>query len=115
MKKIGQLATSLIVLSLLGMPFAQAGEEDPHAHHKAMIEKSKKKTVAAEPADIDLRDRTLLDQNGREVKFVSDIISDKIVVMDLGRIVAEGTHEDLIAGKGLYHRLWNVQTGERSA
>ena len=61
MKKIGQLATSLIVLSLLGMPFAQAGEEDPHAHHKAMMEKSKKKTVAAEPADIDLRDRTLLD------------------------------------------------------
>ena len=31
-----------------------------------------------------------------------------------GRIVAEGTREDLIAGKGLYHRLWNVQTGERA-
>ena len=55
------------------------GEADPHAHHKAMLNKP------AEPAKttrVDLLDRTLLDQDGRQVKFVSDIIADKIVVMD---------------------------------
>jgi protein SCO1/2 len=37
---------------------------------------------SAELADVDLRDRTLLDQDGKEVRFVSDVIGDNIVVMD---------------------------------
>jgi protein SCO1/2 len=37
---------------------------------------------AAEVADIDLRDALLLTQDGDEVRFVSDVIGDKIVVMD---------------------------------
>ena len=56
-----------------------AGEMDPHAHHKAMLNKP------AEPAqstEVELRDLTLLDQEGREVRFVSDVIGDNIVVMD---------------------------------
>jgi protein SCO1/2 len=59
---------------------AAAGDgADPHAHHKAMMNKP----AEAEPsADIDLRDRTLVDQDGQEVRFVSDVIGDKIVVMD---------------------------------
>jgi protein SCO1/2 len=38
--------------------------------------------AAGAAADIDLRDRTLVDQDGRQVKFVSDVIGDNIVVMD---------------------------------
>ena len=56
-----------------------ADSADPHAHHKAMMNKQ---VEAAESADVDLRDRALLDQDGREVKFVSDVIGDRIVVMD---------------------------------
>jgi len=35
--------------------------------------------------------------------------SDRIIVMDSGRIIEEGTHENLMAGKGFYHRLQNLQ------
>jgi ATP-binding cassette subfamily B protein len=36
---------------------------------------------------------------------------DRIIVMDDGRIVEEGTHEDLLASGGLYARYWNRQSG----
>ena len=36
---------------------------------------------------------------------------DRIVVLDAGRIVEEGTHERLLAMNGLYARYWNRQSG----
>ena len=37
--------------------------------------------------------------------------ADLIVVMAEGRVVEEGTHESLLAGQGLYARLWSQQSG----
>jgi ABC-type multidrug transport system fused ATPase/permease subunit len=35
--------------------------------------------------------------------------ADRIVVLDDGRLVEEGTHAALLAGGGLYARLWRTQ------
>ena len=35
--------------------------------------------------------------------------SDKIVVLDKGRVVEEGTHQDLLAANGRYAELWRMQ------
>lgn len=36
---------------------------------------------------------------------------DRIVVIEDGRIAAEGTHDDLLKEGGLYHKLWSIQAG----
>jgi ABC-type multidrug transport system fused ATPase/permease subunit len=41
--------------------------------------------------------------------------ADRVLVMQHGRIVEDGSHEDLIARGGLYARLWAVWHGERQA
>ncbi|SLN32722.1 ABC transporter ATP-binding protein [Roseisalinus antarcticus] len=40
---------------------------------------------------------------------ISDM--DRIVVLDQGRIVEEGTHDELLSRRGLYARYWNRQSG----
>jgi len=37
--------------------------------------------------------------------------ADRILVMDEGRLVEDGSHEELLALDGLYARLWRLQTG----
>ena len=37
--------------------------------------------------------------------------ADRIIVFEGGRIVEEGRHEELLGWKGVYRRLWGVQTG----
>ena len=80
------LMASLLALNLQAAEADQqhhkhvaAGADDPHAEHKAAMNKS------AEPAKttkVDLLDHVLVDQHGKQVKFVSDVIADRIVVMD---------------------------------
>ena len=39
----------------------------------------------------------------------------RIHVMEAGRVVEAGTHEELVAHDGLYRALWRVQTGDQPA
>ncbi|MDD9911737.1 MAG: ATP-binding cassette domain-containing protein, partial [Alphaproteobacteria bacterium] len=36
---------------------------------------------------------------------------DRLIVMDQGKIVEDGTHEQLLKKKGHYAKLWNMQSG----
>ena len=39
--------------------------------------------------------------------------ADKIIVLDRGRIVEEGTHEELKQGGGIYQKIYEAQSGSK--
>lgn len=54
------------------------------------------------------KDRTLVVIAHRLSTIVN---ADCIHVLEQGKIVESGTHKQLLETKGIYHKLWNIQTG----
>ncbi len=55
--------------------------------------------------------------HGRTIVMIAHRLStirhaDRIVLLDNGRILESGTHEELVEGNGQYAALWRVQTGD---
>ena len=61
--------------------------------------------------------RNISDQNRITVLIahrLSTIMhADKIFVLEQGKIIEQGKHEDLLVEKGLYYAMWRQQIGER--
>jgi protein SCO1 len=53
-----------------------------HDHHSAHHAQADSKPVAAQSARVSLADTALLDQDGRNVRFKSDVIGERIVIVD---------------------------------
>lgn len=52
--------------------------------------------------------RTVLNVTHRLASVVN---ADRVVVLERGEVVEQGTHEELLKAKGLYYRLWGQQNG----
>src|SRR5439155_24289467 len=52
--------------------------------------------------------RTVLEVTHR---LASTTHADRIIVLDKGQIVEQGSHEQLLANSGLYRELWEKQSG----
>jgi ATP-binding cassette subfamily B protein len=66
-----------------------------------------------ESAILDALDRLM---EGRTTIMIAHRLStlrdvDRILVLDEGRLVEQGTHDELLAVRGLYRRMWEAQTG----
>ncbi len=63
-----------------------------------------------------IQDTLDLAMNGKTVIVVAHRLStiahlDRILVFDQGRIIEDGTHTELLALGGAYHKLWKMQAG----
>jgi len=60
-----------------------------------------------------------ISQEGRTTIVIAHRLStiidfDKIVVLDQGKVIEEGSHTELLKTCGVYKKLWNLQKGSHT-
>lgn len=78
-------------------------------------------STSAVDVETEARIQTALDKATTQTRFVvaqrisTVLTADKIIVLDEGRIVAEGTHHDLMASSPVYREIFESQLGKGTA
>ena len=77
-------------------------------------------SLSAVDAETDARIRRQLEEQsaGTTVMLIAHRIStlmkaDNIIVLDKGRIIESGTHEELVAKGGVYKKVYDLQTRQQ--
>lgn len=97
------------------------GQRQRVAIARTIIDEKKKilifdDSLSAVDTQTDQKIRKALESRSKEVTtlIISHRIqtlsaADKIIVLDEGKIIQKGTHEELIKVDGLYRRIWDLQ------
>lgn len=96
------------------------GEKQRMVLARAMLKESKIVLLDEPTASLDVKlERKIVDTIQKEIEDKSCIWvthrlvgmerMDEILVMDKGRIIERGTHEELISKKCVYYKLWSIQ------
>lgn len=73
----------------------------------ASLDSESEKLIQAALEDV-MKDRTVI-VIAHRLSTIAHL--DRLIVMDHGKILEDGTHQDLLSQNGLYARLWSLQSG----
>jgi len=74
-------------------------------------------SLSAVDTETDIQIRRALDNYWKDTtvfiithRITTAMEADKIIVLDKGRIIEMGNHQELLSRHGLYSELWDIQT-----
>lgn len=102
------------------------GEKQRVAIARAMLKRPRILVFDEATSSLDTKTEQAIQETLREVakdhttlviahRLSTVVDADRILVMEGGRIVEQGTHNELLVLQGIYHQMWQLQQKERQA
>ncbi len=79
---VSLIAGTLALFTASGQTPQPQQSADPHAAHKHMLHEPAKEPAGQDAPELKIPDLALLDQNGRKVRFYSDLVKGRVVAIN---------------------------------